>query len=242
MLQDYEQVVVKDAHPKIIDEDTYNSVQSILDSKKSQVTYDTKYTYILSGMICCSSCGKKLVGSSQIGGRTKTRRYIYQCENHKARACDTKAINADYIESAVLDIVTPLANKLISQIDFNKMKKLELKEYKPLKDQIERDLKLIDRQIESYYATMSQISDSEELRKETLRRLNEAVSTKKQLNIQLTEIENKISSTDSLKRENVILTKEKLLSDRQKARTLCKLLIDKIIVNEETDELEIIIK
>ena len=52
----------------------------------------------------------------------------------------------------------------------------------------------------------------------------------------------KVIMLDGLITSNVTISKEDLLNDRLKARTLCKILIDKIIVDEANDEIEIIIK
>lgn len=242
LLQSYEEVVIKDAHPKIIDEELFKNVQEILNSKKSLVTYDSKYTYILSGLICCSSCGKKLVGSSQTGGRSKTKRYVYQCETHKAGACVTKAINADYLESVVLDYVSSLANKLISKMDLKKSIKSEIQQINPLINKLEKDIKANNRQIETYYSVLANFQDNLNITKETLERLGSAVNTQKKLDAKLTELKVKVTSLMNIKTADVKFTKESLLSNRERARTICKILIEKIIVNEDEDTIELIIK
>ena len=67
LLSDYEEVVVEDAFPAIISKDVYNSVQSILDNKLSNTYSSIQHTYLLTGLIYCKNCGKRMVGSSNTG-------------------------------------------------------------------------------------------------------------------------------------------------------------------------------
>lgn len=71
--QDYEEVIVDNAHAAIIDEDTFNIVQEKLDTKKVVRVKDVGYVYLLSGMIRCKSCGSLMVGESQ---KSRTQQVI----------------------------------------------------------------------------------------------------------------------------------------------------------------------
>lgn len=234
--------MVENALPQIIDNDTFESVQKIIDAKATHCTYDTNHIYILSGLMYCSSCNKVLVGSSKTGGRSKTKRYYYQCQSHKAKACDTKEINADYIESFVLDIVTPLANKCITSGDIENAIKPQIKECKRLIKQLEKNIMQNNRQTETYYTNLTQVYSNEFLMKNVMEKLEQVVNLDKKLNEDLEVLKSKINMLDGLITSNVTISKKDLLNDRLKARTLCKILIDKIIVDESNDEIEIIIK
>lgn len=242
LLQDYEEVVVEDAFPPIIDKVTFEEVQNIIENKQKIITYDTNHIYLLSGLIYCSSCNKIMVGSSNTGGRSKEKRYYYQCPAHKAKACDTKAINAEYIENYVLDIVTPLANKFLIKSNVGKSVKPQIKETKRLINKIEKDIEKNNRQCEAYYIGLSQVLSNEILKTGLLEKIEESIKLNKKLNEDLELLKSKVIMLDGLITSNVKLSKEDLLNDRLKARTLCKILIDKIIVDEANDEIEIIIK
>lgn len=242
LLQDYEEVVVEDAFPPIIDKATFEEVQNIIENKRKIITYDTNHIYLLSGLIYCSSCSKVMVGSSNTGGRSKSKRYYYQCPSHKAKACDTKEINADYIESFVLDIVTPLANKCITSGDIENAIKPQIKECKRLIKQLEKNIMQNNRQTETYYTNLTQVYSNEFLMKNVMEKLEQVVNLDKKLNEDLEVLKSKINMLDGLITSNVTISKEDLLNDRLKARTLCKILIDKIIVDEANDEIEIIIR
>ena len=242
MLQAFEEVRVEDAHPKIIDEEIFNDVQKILDSRKSLITYDSKHIYLLSGLVCCSSCGKTMVGSSQIGGRTKTKRYIYCCETHKAGACITKAINADYLESVVLDYVSPLANKFLNKDNFMKVLRKEIQRFTILVQKLEKDKKIITREIESYCSALSTCGDNKNIVRNLVKKLDEATKTEEELDEKLTDYKEKVASLSNLALDDVKFSKEKLLQNRVLARNVCNLLVKKVIVNENEDLIDIIIK
>lgn len=242
LLQDYEEVVVEDAFPPIIDKATFEEVQNIIENKRKIITYDTNHIYLLSGLIYCSSCKKVMVGSSNTGGRSKSKRYYYQCPSHKAKACDNKAINAEYIENYVLDIVTPLANKFLIKSNVGKSVKPQIKETKRLINKIEKDIEKNNRQCEAYYIGLSQVLSNEFLKTGLLEKIEESIKLNKKLNEDLELLKLKVIMLDGLITSNVKLSKEDLLKDRLKARTLCKILIDKIIVDEASDEIKIIIR
>ena len=87
--------------PRIIDDDTFNKVQSILDErKKDNVAFSPrrKRNYLLSGLLRCANCGTAICGSSS---RSNGMYYhVYTC-NSKSKSCKTKIINANYLEDYV---------------------------------------------------------------------------------------------------------------------------------------------
>ena len=86
------------------------------------------------------------------------------------------------------------------------------------------------------------IFSNEFLKTGLLEKIEESIKLNKKLNEDLELLKLKVIMLDGLITSNVKLSKEDLLKDRLKARTLCKILIDKIIVDEANDEIEIIIK
>lgn len=106
---------MKDAFPKIIDDELFNKVQMMLDSKKGTHQLSGENTeYLLTGILYCSKCGKKIHGWSRSKYKGK-KYYDYLCPTHKENKsyCPTKAINKDYLEKYILEMVVLLVNDLI---------------------------------------------------------------------------------------------------------------------------------
>lgn len=67
LLKDYDEVVVKDIFPAIITNEKYEKVQAILNKSQSQNINDSGYIYLLSGLVKCKECNRRMVGSSHRG-------------------------------------------------------------------------------------------------------------------------------------------------------------------------------
>ena len=92
---------ISGAMPKIIDEETFNKVQAILDERKRNARTIVKppsNKYLLTGLTRCRMCGRAICGSM---ARKDDYHYrIYSCIA-KGRKCTTRVINADYFEDYI---------------------------------------------------------------------------------------------------------------------------------------------
>jgi len=100
------------SHDKIIPESTFQKVQEIMDSKKQ--SYCNHNSYILTPVLKCPYCGGKMTGHT--GNRKKDGshyRYYICCKykTHSSNACDAFYINAEKIESEVIDSICSLILK-----------------------------------------------------------------------------------------------------------------------------------
>ncbi|RYD01229.1 hypothetical protein N752_31300 [Desulforamulus aquiferis] len=117
-----------------------------------------KVVYLLSGLIWCGECGKRMVGSSSTYKTRVTRetrqRYYYLCNNaDRTNTCNNKKINKSSIEEYVLgklqqdifsDTAMPkLAENLYAYYSNSK------KETAGEGDYLKKELAKIDRQIEN---------------------------------------------------------------------------------------------
>lgn len=88
--------------PQIVDKETFDIVQSrIADNKRNAGQYSTKHKYILSGLVFCSYCGRRMTGNRRYSGRNKSLYVTYRCPTHSS-ICDSKEINRYYLEDFVL--------------------------------------------------------------------------------------------------------------------------------------------
>lgn len=105
------------AFPKIIDDDLFNKVQTIIhNNKNSHQQTKEKTNYILTGLIFCNSCNNLMTGWSR--RKYNNKQYAdYLCKLHKKdkTLCTTKNINRLYIEEVVFNIVLAIVNELLKE-------------------------------------------------------------------------------------------------------------------------------
>jgi len=96
-------VIINDAIPQIIEFETWERVQARMKANKKNATNTAKSTYLLSGLIECGECGGSFTGKTNTSGKGYRTRY-YVCNNkYRTRTCNARNINADDIESSVID-------------------------------------------------------------------------------------------------------------------------------------------
>jgi site-specific DNA recombinase len=84
-------------------EDFEKAQQRMKANKRGPGAYTAKESYLLSGLIFCGECGRRMSGNMRYGGRKKTKYVSYKCgyrENYKA--CDNKEIRREYLEGYIL--------------------------------------------------------------------------------------------------------------------------------------------
>lgn len=92
----------KNMHEPLVDEATFNLVQSMIESRKS--TRVKTYDWLLKGLVCCKECGKKLSIVAQ-KHPNKTTFYLrcntYACNTHLG-LCTPHSNNYEKLENAVI--------------------------------------------------------------------------------------------------------------------------------------------
>lgn len=98
----------EDAVPAIVDKDTFEKVQDMLQRNKRTPSNNWSYAdYILTGKLFCGECGEVMVGKAA-HGKTKVHNY-YACQGHlKKHGCEKQAIRQDVIEPLIMDEVMRL--------------------------------------------------------------------------------------------------------------------------------------
>lgn len=101
---DEEIIRVPGGVPAIVSaEDFEKAQQRMKANKRGPGAYTAKETYLLSGLVFCGECGRRMTGNMRYGGRNKTKFVSYKCgyrENYKA--CDNKEIRREYLENYIL--------------------------------------------------------------------------------------------------------------------------------------------
>jgi len=95
-------VRIEGAIPAIIDNDTWERVQTRMKHNKRNAANGAKYKYLLSGMIECAECGGAYTGRTSTSGKGYTTRSYVCGQKYRTRNCKAKNINADELETAVV--------------------------------------------------------------------------------------------------------------------------------------------
>lgn len=139
-----EVIRIPNAHPSIIDEETYNKVQILLKSRKHSSNQTCiRGKYLLTGLVKCVQCGYCMSGHTNHSGKGGHIRVIYRCRTKLVELeCSTKSINILYLHAYVLKQLRELMNqrnrkKFLALLkSILETKKVELEE--KLKDTEER--------------------------------------------------------------------------------------------------------
>lgn len=104
----FEDIILPDAMPAIIDIDTFNEVQKRLkNNKKAPAMHRSEDDYLLTTKIFCGKCGAMMTG--EIGtSHTQAKYRYYKCNHAKKRKCDKKAVKKDWIEDLVIEEILTL--------------------------------------------------------------------------------------------------------------------------------------
>lgn len=238
VLQEYRSVEKPHQYTAIVDDETFETVQQILNNRENTRTNDREHIYLLSGLIRCKKCGKMMIGGSNCGGAKKQKRYYYQCPNHKNGLCDTKDINAEYIETLISDLVL----ETLKNMDLEDVLQKYLKQdYNYELTLLNRNLKHIERRTEELVKLTVKLANTEML--PHLRKVLEDKMNAIALEIQ--DFKNKTEEQQGylavLKAFSIYedFSKEELLSDRIQARDLIKGVIKEIIVNDNEINIEL---
>lgn len=95
-------VRLEGAIPPIIDLTLWERVQERMKDNKRNAQNKARHTYLLSGLIECEACGAAYVGHTSTNTRGYTTRYYCCGDKYRTRNCCSKNINADEIESFVV--------------------------------------------------------------------------------------------------------------------------------------------
>ena len=100
-----DQIRIPGGMPKIVDDDTFAKVQSILASRKRHGRRNGKRKYLLSGFVYCGICGHKYCGDSMQSGKERITVGTYFCnnrKNHGIHECNNLGIQQKPLEELVL--------------------------------------------------------------------------------------------------------------------------------------------
>ena len=99
-------LVFKDAHPQIIDEETWNIVQRLRGTKRRVYKLDGEPNP-LTGVLYCADCGAKMYHKRGTSGRPDHPHHEYVCSGyrHYSKSCTCHYIRVEVVEQLILDAI-----------------------------------------------------------------------------------------------------------------------------------------
>ena len=188
-------------------------------------------------------------GMANSGGRGNGRIRSYACPNHGSRrdkVCKTKKVNAVYLETVVKKVLTDEVKALLyatNAIDsvFSLLKQRSLDEAKSTQKHIDR----LEDQINGLINQLAN-TGNKAIAERCEAKASESIGYQEQHKTRLAELNTLLSRIDEIeakfKAKTTELTVDDLFTSNEFARELVGIFIEKIIVDDTNDDIEIILK
>ena len=106
----YNDIVIPNAVPAIIDTDLFERVQRRLaKNKHAPARHKAEDDYLLTTKLFCGKCGAYMVGEAGTARNKSVHRY-YKCVNAKKHTCDKKTVRKEWIEELAVQKALEILN------------------------------------------------------------------------------------------------------------------------------------
>ena len=237
------QIRVNNTHEPIIDKDTFEKVQCILEKRGTNTKL--KYDYLLRGLLYCYRCKRKLQIVLKKNSKRNSKAHPYiTCSDAKERGCYPLSMNYEKLERHIIDIVKKIcriyADKEIFARVFEKYqnKTLDIREgYRNKLSQVNKAINEINSNLDKMYMDKLRgvlqeedyIRVSQKLKFERTK-LNEQ---KKELDEKLSQTEEKVDNKNKAKEEKEL---DELIEDFLKLEKIDKIYLYRLINKIEIDK------
>ncbi|MBR2302318.1 MAG: recombinase family protein [Clostridia bacterium] len=246
LIENFDEIRTQDAIPAIISKDLFDKVQTIMRENSNKAKQYSHPEYVLTGLLVCKSCGKNMHGSTQHISKTKDKYRTYACPNHSSKSgstCKTKNIRAEYIETAIKDMIANSINDYINTSGsaqvYASMSKDISSEICKLKQRIaELDKKVSALLVKAASTTSALLAQRYEEEAELM------LETKAKKESQIADLQNSCTAMQSLLQDTnkATLTVEDIFTSADITRDLFRLYIDKIEIDDVNDDISIVFK
>jgi uncharacterized membrane protein YheB (UPF0754 family) len=187
-------------------------------------------------------------GTANCGGRNKTRIRTYACPNHSTRrkTCDTKAINAVYLESAVKSAITEAVNAYIRDEDnLESIAKQSKASFKEEVNATNNRIASLEDNITRLITKAASSSISPAISAQYEKEAEKAIQAKEYHNAKLANLKAKLAAIDGLideAKQHPIITQDELFATDVLARELVTLYIERIEIDDKNDKITVKLK
>lgn len=243
-----EWIIATAKHPGIISGSEWVSCQNILEEikKKSSPRKATGNKFLLSGLLKCARCGSSMCSWSRTSKGIYYRSYRCELKNRSANRCDSKMINADELESFVIDLCKNIdLREIINAKDTEKNNLTLKKELTTLNKNLNENNKLLQGLIKKL-ALIDDIDILAMIQAEikNIKSQNENINKRiNEINFSMFDIEDE-SKTEQLLLESHDLFKKTidLIDDVEGKRNLITNFIEYFTYDSKTNKIEYKIK
>ncbi len=229
----------------IISREQFESVQKIMEFRKG---VHNESNYLLSGIIECGLCGKKMYGTAQNSGKGKPRRRHYTCPNHEKRnggTCVSKGIDASTIEYQVKKVVLDTINELVRLDTIDKSifnESLESK--KRLKSSIKKSIDNLNKVIEQSTDRLVEPGIKESIKKSLERKIEKDTKEIEELEQKLKIAENSIKQYNRVIKTSEFdqFELEEEFKNEILSKQLTRIIVDSVKIGTENIEIQILEK
>lgn len=205
-----EWVYVKNQHPALISQETFNKVNEKIKSKSKNKRYNGKSNNAFTHLIKCSKCGKSM--SIQ---RTKQNGYlIRKCEN-----CGMKGGETELVQDAIIDTVKELKDRLLHYKELHDKeteKAKSLKRIRDLEEKLDKFEQMIERIEEAYEEGLYDINKTKKKKDDISQKIAETETILKREKL-------RTNSFSEITNEQRIERIDQFLDDIDKSKNLSEL-------------------
>ena len=236
------QIRVNNTHEPIVDKDTFEKVQCILEKRGTNTKL--KYDYLLRGLLYCYHCKRKLQIVLKKNSKRNSKAHPYiTCSDAKERGCYPLSMNYEKFEKHIIDIVKKICRIYSDKEVFEKIyekyqnKTIDIREgYKNKLSQINKAINEVNSNLDKMY--MDKLRGV--LQEEDYVRVSQKFDFERtKLNEQKKELEQKLSQTTEEKVNNKNKAKEEKELDKLIENFLNLEKIDKIYLYRLINKIEI---
>ena len=237
------QIRVNNTHESIIDKETFEKVQCIIEKRGTNAKL--KYNYLLRGLLYCYHCKRKLQIVLKKNSRRNAQSHPYIiCADYKKRGCFPLSINYEKFEKHIIYVVKKIcqiyANKEIFYSIYEKYqnKTLDIRDgYKKKLEQIDKAILDINNNLDKMYMDKLQgiILEEDYIRvsKKIIFDRTNLIKQKEELEQKLIGTEEKISAKNKTKEEKEL---DQLIENFLKLEQIDKMYLYRLINKIEIDK------
>jgi site-specific DNA recombinase len=237
------QIRVNNTHESIIDKETFEKVQCIIEKRGTNAKL--KYNYLLRGLLYCYHCKRKLQIVLKKNSRRNAQSHPYIiCADYKKRGCFPLSINYEKFEKHIIYVVKKIcqiyADKEIFYSIYEKYqnKTLDIRDgYKKKLEQIDKAILDINNNLDKMYMDKLQgiILEEDYIRvsKKIIFDRTNLIKQKEELEQKLIGTEEKISAKNKTKEEKEL---DQLIENFLKLEQIDKMYLYRLINKIEIDK------
>lgn len=238
-----EHIRVENTHEAIIDKDTFDKVQCIIEKRGTNTKL--KYDYLLRGLLYCYHCKRKLqiVLKKNSKRQAKSHPYIV-CSDYKERGCYPQNMNYDKFESHILYVIKKICQIYADKEIFHRVyekyqnKTLDIRQgYLNKIEQIDKAIFEINNNLDKMYMDKLKGILQEEDYIRVSQKFNfertKLITQKKELEQKISQAELKLETKKSTKEEKEL---DNLIEEFLKLEKIDKIYLYRLINKIEIDK------